>query len=139
VFTKDAKVFSNDGFLWSDNKHLLFVLASPKKEAEEFSRFRRAVQQVRADVKELQQAYPKAEVGITGKDVLDADEMGLAQRDTTIATAISAAGVMLLYFALFKEMVRPLIALATLVIGVCWSLGVTTLTVGLSLPIIHPL
>ena len=61
-------------------------------------------------MKELQQAYPKAEVGITGKDVLDADEMGLAQRDTIIATAISAAGVTLLYFALFKEMVRPLLA-----------------------------
>ena len=130
LFTKDAKAFPNDGFLWSGDKHSLFVLASPKKEAGEFSRFRQAVQQVRADVKELQQAYPEAEVGITGKDVLDADETGVAQRDTTIAAAISAAGVTLLYFALFKEVVRPLLALATLVIGVCWSLGLTTLTIG---------
>jgi len=36
------------------------------------------VQQVRADVKELQQGYPEAEVEITGKDVLDAEEMRLA-------------------------------------------------------------
>lgn len=130
MFTPDAEASSYDGFLWSDDKRLLFVLADPKKEAGEFSRFQRAVQHMRADVRALQQAYPDVEVGITGKDVLDADEMGVAQRDTTIATVIAAVGVTLLYFVMFKGVVRPLLALVTLGIGVGWTLGWTTFTIG---------
>jgi hopanoid biosynthesis associated RND transporter like protein HpnN len=70
------------------------------------------------------------EVGVTGKDVLDADEMGMAQRDTALATVISVLGVALLYVGLFRGWVRPLLALATLLIAVCWALGLTTLTIG---------
>jgi hopanoid biosynthesis associated RND transporter like protein HpnN len=129
-FTQDGEAFSHDGFLWSDDKSLLFVLANPKAAAGEFNRFKQAVQRIRADVRELQQAYPGVEVGITGRAVLDADEMGQAQRDTAIATVISLVGVTLLYFGLFRSVVRPLLALAALGIALCWSLGLTTLTIG---------
>jgi uncharacterized protein len=130
VFMKEAAAVANDGFLWSDDNRLLFVLVKPKKEAGEFNRFKGAVLQMRADVRALQQTYPDVEVGITGKDVLDADEMGMAQRDTAIATVLSAVGVTLLYVVVFTEVVRPLLALAALVIGACWALGLTTLTIG---------
>ncbi len=130
LFTKDAEALAHDGFLWSDDKRLLFVLVKPKQEAGDFNRFNDAVQHMRADVRALQHTYPDVEVGITGKDVLDADEMGVAQRDTTIATVLSAVGVTLLYVVVFSEVVRPLLALATLVIGACWALGLTTLTIG---------
>jgi hopanoid biosynthesis associated RND transporter like protein HpnN len=130
VFMKDAVAVANDGFLWSDDKRLLFVLVKPKMEAGEFNRFKGAVLQMRADVRALQQTYPDVEAGITGKDVLDADEMGVAQRDTMIATMLSAVGVTLLYVAVFTEVARPVLALATLVIGACWALGLTTLTIG---------
>lgn len=130
VFMKDAAAVANDGFLWSADKRLLFVLVKPKQQAGEFGRFNEAVRHMRADVRALQHTYPDVEVGITGKDVLDADEMGVAQRDTTIATMLSAVGVTLLYVAMFREVVRPLLALATLLIGACWALGWTTLTIG---------
>jgi predicted RND superfamily exporter protein len=70
------------------------------------------------------------EVGITGRAALDAEEMGEAQRDTAIATVIALFGVTLLYFGLFKSVVRPLLALAALGTVLCWSLGLTTLTLG---------
>ena len=130
VFTMDGGTAPQDGFLWSDDRQLLFILVQPRRAAGEFSRFDKAVQQVRADVRTLQKAYPHVEVGVTGKDVLDADEMGMAQRDTAIATVISVIGVALLYFGLFRGLVRPLLALATLLIAVCWALGLTTLTIG---------
>jgi predicted RND superfamily exporter protein len=47
-----------------------------------------------------------------------------------MASLIAVVGVTLLYFGLFKGVVRPLLALGTLLIAVCWSLGLTTLTVG---------
>jgi uncharacterized protein len=130
VFTEELKALAPDGFLWSDDKRVLFVLVKPKQEAGEFNRFRETIRQMRADVRALRHTYPDVEVGITGKDVLDADEMGVAQRDTTIATVLSALGVTLLYVGVFREVVRPLLALATLGIGACWALGWTTLTVG---------
>ena len=130
LFTTNAGTPPHDGFLWSDDRQFLFVLVQPTRAAGEFSRFAKAVQQVRADVKALQHAYPQVEVGVTGKDVLEADEMGLAQRDTAIATVISVLGVALLYVGLFRGWVRPLLALTTLLMALCWTLGWTTLTVG---------
>ncbi len=128
--TKDGEAISQDGFLRSEDKQFLFVLANPKKEAGQFNRFEESVGQMQADVRELRRAYPDVEVGITGSAVLDADEMGVAQRDTAIATGIAIVGVALLYFGLFRGVVRPLLALATLGIGICWTLGLTTLTIG---------
>jgi uncharacterized protein len=116
--------------LWSEDKQLLFVLANPKAAIGEFNRYAQAVQRIRADVKELQRVYPGVDVGITGKALLDADEMGAAQRDTTIASLIALVGVALLFAAFFKGVARPAFVVLTLVIGLIWSLGVTTLTIG---------
>ena len=130
VFATDVDSRAQDGFLWSDDKQLLFVLVQPKRAEGQFNRFEKAVQQIRADVRELRQAHPDVEVGITGKSVLDADEMAVAARDTGFATVVSVVGVTLLYFGLFKGVVRPLLALAALLIAICWALGFTTLTIG---------
>ena len=101
-FAQDAEAFSHDGFLWSEDKQLLFVLANPKAAIGEFNRFEQAVQRIRADVRELQRVYPGVEVGITGRAVLDADEMGVAQRDTTIASLIALVGVALLFVGVLQ-------------------------------------
>ena len=130
VFAKDEELRAQDGYLWSDDQKMLFVLVQPKREEGQFNRFEKAVRQIRADISELRKAHPGVEVGITGKSILDSDEMAVAARDTSRATLLSVAGVALLYFGLFKGVVRPLLALATLVIGICWALGFTTLTVG---------
>jgi uncharacterized protein len=130
LFTSASETASHDGFLWSDDKQLLFVLANPKVDAGDVNRFRTAVQQIRQDVYELRHAYPDVEVGITGKAVLETDEMTAAQRDMTIATVISLVGVGILFVAFFRGVVRPGLTVFTLMIGVVWSLGFTTLTIG---------
>lgn len=129
-FTQDAATFAHDGFLWSEDKQLLFVLANPKAATGEFNRFKQAVQRIRADVRELQRTYPGVDVGITGRAVLDADEMGVAQRDTAIATLLALLGVAFLFAVFFKGVLRPALVVITLLIGVGWALGFTTLTVG---------
>jgi hypothetical protein len=90
LLTSASDTSSHDGFLWSDDRQLLFVLANPKANAGEFNRFGHAVQQMRQDVHELQRAYPDVEVGITGKAVLETDEMTAAQRDMVCAHAYRA-------------------------------------------------
>jgi hopanoid biosynthesis associated RND transporter like protein HpnN len=129
-FTSTSEAASHDGFLWSDDKQLLFVLANPKTDAGDFNRFHSAVRQIRQDVHALQQMYPGVEVGITGKAVLEVDEMTTAQRDMTLATVISLVGVAVLFVGFFRGVVRPTLTIITLMIGVGWSLGLTTLTLG---------
>jgi uncharacterized protein len=130
LFTSTSEATAHDGFLWSDDKQLLFVFASPKVDVGDFNRFGTAVRQIRQDVHELQQAFPDVEVGITGKAVLETDEMTSAQRDMTIATVISLVGVAILFIAFFRGVVRPGLTVFTLMLGVGWSLGLTTLTIG---------
>jgi uncharacterized protein len=119
-----------DGFLWSEDRRFLFVLANPRRDATEFNRFEKAVEGIRADVRDTQRAYPGTEVGVTGRAVIEADEMGAAQRDMTIASAISVLGVAALFVAFFRGLVRPALATVTLMVGLCWSLGFATLTIG---------
>jgi hopanoid biosynthesis associated RND transporter like protein HpnN len=121
---------SPDGFLWSDDQWLLFVLANPRRETTEFNRFATAVEGIRADVRDLQRSYPGIEVGLTGRAVIEADEMAVAQRDMALATIVAVLGVAGLFVAFFRGLVRPALATITLILGVCWSLGVTTLTIG---------
>jgi hopanoid biosynthesis associated RND transporter like protein HpnN len=130
LFTSASGMASHDGFLWSDDQQLLFVLANPKTDAGEFNPFRRAVQQIRQDVYELQRDYPGLEVGITGKAVLETDEMTAAQRDMTIASVLSLLGVAIFFVVFFRGVVRPSLVVCTLMLAVGWSLGFTTLTIG---------
>ena len=119
-----------DGFLRSDDGRLLFVLANPKASAGDFNRFQAAVGKIRADVIELKAGHPDVEVGITGRAVLESDEMAAAQRDMTIATVISVAGVAVLFAVFFKGVLHPALAAVTLLVGASWALGFTTLTIG---------
>jgi hopanoid biosynthesis associated RND transporter like protein HpnN len=125
-----AEALSQDGFLWSDDHQLLFVFVRPKAAVADVSRFRTAVQRVRADIGEIHQADPETVVGLTGSAMLDSDERVAAQRDTTIASGLAVVGVTLLYFVIFKRVARPLLALGTLLIAACWTLGWTSLAIG---------
>lgn len=128
--TKKGWKGGEDGFLWSEDKKFLFVLVNPKEATRSFNRFKAAVQEIRQEIADLRQGYPDVEVGVTGQAVLDSDEMGAAQRDMTVATLISLAVVVLLLFFFFRRAARPVFAIATLGVGLCWALGFVTLTVG---------
>jgi hopanoid biosynthesis associated RND transporter like protein HpnN len=119
-----------DGYLWSDDQRLLFVLANPRQDGSEFNRFAKAVRGIRGDVRELQRAHPGIEVGLTGRAIIEADEMAVAQRDMALATVVSVLGVAALFVAFFRGLVRPAFATFTLALGCAWSLGLTTLSIG---------
>jgi hypothetical protein len=119
-----------DGYLWSDDARLLLVLADPREHPTELNRFATAISAMRADIRELQDTYPGLEVGLTGRAVIEADEMAVAQRDMTLATLVAVAGVAALLVAFLGGLVRPTFATITLLVGCAWALGVATLAVG---------
>lgn len=70
------------------------------------------------------------EVGVTGMPVLEFDEMASSQRDSLRASIVSFALVSVLFIVAFGQVRLPMTAVSCLALGVAWTLGFVTLTVG---------
>ncbi len=75
-------------------------------------------------------AYPDLSVGLTGESVLEFDEMMSSERDSNRSAVLSLILVSLLFALAFRQLWRPLAAIAALLLGVGWTMGYTTLVVG---------
>lgn len=89
-----------------------------------------AVERLRRLVEETQREVPGVSVGVTGEAVLEFDEMAQSQVDTTVATVVSLVLVLLIFIYSYAETGRPLKANAVLIVGLVYTMGFTTLTVG---------
>jgi hopanoid biosynthesis associated RND transporter like protein HpnN len=108
--------------------HLLLV--KPARLEESFSPSEKAVRRLRQILVEVRRNYPDLLVGLTGEPVLETDEMMSSQSDAVRSSVWSLLLVTLLFAFAFREMLRPLMAIFSLVVGIGWTMGFTTLTVG---------
>jgi hopanoid biosynthesis associated RND transporter like protein HpnN len=117
-------------YFFSGDGTLAFLLVRPVKETGSFAASQKSVQALRSIVAELRPQHPAIDFGLTGLPVLENDEMLAAERDTRVASILALAGVTLLFFAVYRSLYYPLLTVVTLVVGTCWAMGWTTLTVG---------
>jgi len=89
-----------------------------------------AVERLRELAQETQAEVPGINVGITGEPVLEYDEMAQSQKDTTVATVIALVVVALIFIYGYQETGRPIKATLCLLVGLAYTMGFTTLTVG---------
>jgi len=89
-----------------------------------------AVYRFRTLVAETAHEVPGVNVGLTGESVLEVDEMVQSTRDSTIASILSLIICALLFIVGYSETGRPLKAVACLVLGLCYTMGYTTLAIG---------
>ena len=89
-----------------------------------------AVERFRELIREVQAQVPGVNAGLTGEPVLEVDEMQQARRDMTRATilALVLCGLLLMYS--YREVGRPLKAILSLIVGLGYTLGFTTLAIG---------
>ncbi|GIX46173.1 MAG: hypothetical protein KatS3mg131_0384 [Candidatus Tectimicrobiota bacterium] len=128
-FLDEDDLWASDGYLTAQGGRLLFVLVEGRP-ATGFVKHAAPLQALRAHLRAVQQEFPEVEAGVTGGNALAADEMLVSQRDMQLATGLALLGVAVLFILTFREVRRPLLVVATLVVAVAWSLGFTTLTVG---------
>jgi hypothetical protein len=88
------------------------------------------VRRLRELVNETLAEVPGVNIGITGEAVLELDEMAQSQRDSTVASILSLVLCALIFIVAYRQTGRPLKATAALVLGIGYTLGFTTLTVG---------
>ena len=89
-----------------------------------------AVERLRVLVEATKREVPGVSVGVTGEPVLEFDEMAQSQYDSTLATLVSLVLVLLIFIYGYAESGRPLKANIVLVVGLVYTMGYTTLTVG---------
>lgn len=116
-------------YLLSENGRLLFIRVTPRK-AQGLNAFGPAIEAVRAAIDAARVGYPELEAGLTGVDVIEADETDAATRDSTIASVVAAALITVLLIAAFDGWRVPLLAMVSLLVGVSWSFGFLTVAIG---------
>ncbi len=113
-------------YITFDNGRIYLVTArAPSEEVvpQAVERLRKLIQQTSFEV-------PGVNVGLTGQPVLDYDEMQQSQRDSTMASIVSLVVCSLIFIYAYRQAWRPLKAVACLIVGLGYSMGFTTLTVG---------
>ena len=101
-----------------------------RRKAAQASLNERAVRQFRELVAITEAEVTGVNVGVTGENVLDFDEMVQSQSDTTLATVVSLGLVILIFILGYQSTARPLKATACLVVGIGYTMAFTTATVG---------
>lgn len=130
LFNSSEKSLQEKGYLVSKNEKLLFILAVPNEDETSFTGYKDSVYSARELIAEVKKDFPSISVGLTGEDVISTDEMIATQKDVELASKIALSGVALLFIIAFKGIVKPLLAVFSLLIALAWSLGFTSLTVG---------
>jgi hypothetical protein len=88
------------------------------------------VPKLRRIMAEAQTRFPEAKIGLTGEPVLDYDETIQSQHDATKATVLTLILICILFAVGFHEVLRPLMAVVTMVIVLAACMGYATLSVG---------
>jgi len=88
------------------------------------------VDRLRVLVQATREEVPGVNVGITGEPVLDYDEMTQSQKDATLASIVSLLLCAVIFIYGYHETGRPVKATICLLIGVGYTMALTTLTVG---------
>jgi hypothetical protein len=114
----------------SENGDLLFILVVPNDDETSFTGYKTAVVQARRFIAETRKNFPDITVGLTGEDVISSDEMVTTQSDVETASQIALTGVALLFVIAYQGVVKPLLAVFCLLLGLSWTMGFTTLTIG---------
>ncbi len=117
-------------YLLNDDGTMGFVMASPVDMTSSFQGATVAIDRLRELIVGVGRQYPDAKITLTGIPVLENDEMRRSQADSLLASIISYLGVAIILFVGFRGFLHPLLGLAMLAVGMAWSFGYTTLTVG---------
>lgn len=130
-FGEADELVENDGYLVSSDRRFLFLMVEPREAGEtSFAESAASIAAIRRAIAELRPAFPGLEAGVTGTKALNNDEALSTQTDAQVATVVSFVGITLLYLLFFRKLRHPLLIVTTLAVGLSWTMGFVTLTVG---------
>jgi uncharacterized protein len=130
-FFGETDELSDNGYLVSGNRRFVFLMVEPKESnAGEMNEEQESIAAIRRAIAELKPQFPGLDAGVTGTKAINNDELIGAQANSNVAAVVSLVGVTLLYLLFFKKHRHPLVIVTALTVGLVWSMGLATLTVG---------
>lgn len=117
-------------YLTSTNGRLYFLRISPKEKIDTLSAFAPAIADIRNVMQEVQSHHPQVQAGLTGIDVVEADETDAATWDSTWTAAVAAVLITILLVCAFHSWRVPLLAMVALLVAIAWAFGFLTLSIG---------
>jgi len=112
---------------------VLIDVCGTTKNGESFDQGQASLQELRRLIKEVGAEFPDIQAGVTGQEALNNDEMTTAMGDMTRATWLSLVGISVLLVVFLCGLRRPMIELAALAVGMCWTVGWTTFSSAISI------
>ncbi len=117
-------------YLASDTGRLLFIAILPRKDFGTLAAIEGPLGAIRSVIERVRAEHPTVEIGLTGKPVLQADELITSTGDTTRSFAVGLAIVAALCVIVYRDWRRPLLALIAFGMAIAWTHGVAALLVG---------
>jgi predicted RND superfamily exporter protein len=109
---------------------LLFIRVTPRIDRARMNAFFNAIEAIRATMRRVGESHPDVEFGLTGLEVVEADETAAATRDSMVASIVAFLLIAVLLIMAFHSWRTPLLALVSLVYGIIWTFGYLTLVIG---------
>lgn len=125
-----GSAISASGHLLASDGRLGFILVAIPRTQGQMKQAAVQIRRLREVISQVAPEHPQVAIGLTGLPILEYDEMQTSQQDMGRATVYSLVGVAILFIAGFGQMRLPLLAVATLLIGIAWCFGFITLAVG---------
>jgi hopanoid biosynthesis associated RND transporter like protein HpnN len=117
-------------FLRSSTGRMYFVEILPQKDYGSLAVIEEPLARIREVIDSVQANHPTIQIGLTGKPVLQADEMAITRSDMTRASIIALTIIALLFMIVFRGVRRPLLAVLAFAAAFGWTYGLATLLVG---------
>lgn len=129
-FESSDPTLDKDGYFFLWQGRILFVAILPQKDPGALNQVEEPLAYAREVVAQAREKHPDLAIGLTGRPVIYSDEMAASGRDMTIATIFAIFAVGLMFVIAFRSFMRPVLAVLSLVLALCWTIGATTLLIG---------
>ena len=117
-------------YFFTPNSKLLIMRLLPVKDYGTMDVIRKPLQLVRQAIRDTRSEFPSVTAGLTGRPVLQADEMETTNHDMTMAAIVSIALIGILFIVILHGWLRPFFVLTCLLIAMAWSFGFAAVAVG---------
>ena len=112
------------------SRHLLLIRVYEQEDTTSLNAAYATVDAIRRAVREEAKPFAEFDIGLTGRPVLDADEMKITDRDSHKAEIVALTVVFIGLVLLLRSMWLAIVAELSLAIAIGWTFGWATLTIG---------
>lgn len=119
-----------DRLLMSEGGRYIFIGIMPPKDYGTLGVIERPVQSVRDILVRARIEFPSVEMGLTGKPVLQADEMATSDRDMTKAAILAIVLVGIVIMLVLGTIRQPILAMTAFGCAAGWTYGLVGITIG---------